>query len=373
MKKSLYILGTVQLLLQSSILIADDCCSPDPCCMIGGGEPLDSKCIAAGYPLPAIIKPACTCMDIYVKGDFLYCGQIENEQQLFAQRMSADGRVIKNYLEKGAYKPGFRVGAGIEVNTWLLDFTYVHHHHNSHNPVKAEPNQFVEITSNRLTGPPLLYSSINYDLHLNVDFGVLTLRQPVYLGKRIMMNLGFGLLGIWTEHKRNCVGTAAPGPLPPLSFTANGVNRSLHKSWALGPCLNFEATALLPCGFKMFGNFIVCGEYACLYKGLTEYSHPALLPPPPFLPPNLLIQYNTSIPSKKNVPHLSASDWAEIGIGWGSYLWCDRLYIDLSVTYAFFYQGIVNFAVPVNAHAVDLFNLISYGFHGVTIGGRIDF
>lgn len=352
-------------------LNADECCAPDPCCVIGGGDPLDPKCIAAGYPLPAIIQPACTCMDIYVKGDFLYCGQIENEQQIFAQRMSADGSTIKNFLEKGHYQPGFRVGAGIELNTWLVDFTYVQLHHHSHLPIGAEPNQFIELSSNRLTGPPLLYSSLDYHLHLNVDFGVLSLRQPVYLGKRILMNLGFGLLGIWTDHKRNFVGTAAPGILPPLSFTATGVSRSIHKSWALGPCLTFEAAALFPCGFKMFGNFIVCAEYASLYKGQTEYSHPALLPLTPFVPP--LIQYNTSIPSKKNVPHLSASDLAEIGIGWGSYLWCDRLYIDLSVTYAFFYQGIVNFAVPVNAHAVDLFNVISYGFHGVTIGGRIDF
>jgi hypothetical protein len=185
------------------------------------------------------------------------------------------------------------------------------------------------------------------------------------------MNLGFGLLGIWTDHKKNLAGIAAAGPLPPTAVTATGGTRAHHKSWALGPCLNFEAAALLPCGFKMFGSFVVCAEYASLYKGLTVHSHPALLPLTPIIPP--LIQYNTSIPSKKNVPHLSVSDLAEIGLGWGSYLWCNRLYIDLSVSYAFFYQGIVNFAVPVNAHAVDLTNLISYGFHGISVGGRIDF
>ncbi|MBS0629129.1 MAG: hypothetical protein JSS30_02750 [Verrucomicrobia bacterium] len=367
---ALYSLGLSQVLLQSNFLNAEDCC-PDPCCGIVGGEPLEKNCIAAGYPLSAIIQPDCTCRDIYVRGDFLYWCQIENEQQIFAQRMSFDGRTIRNFHEKGGYKPAFRVAAGVEVNTWLVDFTYVRAHMHYNLGVNAQPNQLVELTSNRLTGPPLVYSSVDYSLHLNLDFGLLSLRQPVYLGKRLMMNLGFGLLGFWTERKRDAVGTAFPGARPLTTVTANGTSRAHHKSWSLGPALSFDIAAMLPCGFKLIGNFIVCGEYANLYKGVTEYSHPALLPLIPQVPQ--LIQYNTRIPSKKNVPHLSATDLTEIGISWGSYLWCDRFHVDLSLTYAFMYHGIVNFAVPVNAHAVDLFNVISYGVHGITVGGRFDF
>jgi len=352
------------------MLLADQC-NPEPCCEFAGGDPLDKNCVAAGYPLPAIIQPACTCRDIYVKGDFLYWCQIENEQQIFAQQMSFDGSTIKNFHEKGGYKPAFRISAGVEVNTWILDFTYIRSHMHYHQFLGAQPNQLIEPSFNRLTGPPIVYNTFDYHYHLNFDLGFLALRQPVYLGKRVLMNLGFGLLGIWTDHKRNAVGTAFPGVRPPTTVTANGVSRSEHKSWALGPALNFDVTALLPCGFKLIGNFLVAAEYANLYKGVSSYSHPALLPLTPVIPP--LIQLNTTIPSKKNVPHLSATDLAEIGLAWGSYVWCDRFYVDLSVTYSFLYQGIVNFAVPVNAHAVDLFNLISYGTHGFTIGGRFDF
>ena len=371
MKNVLYTVGIAQLLLHTLPLIAAEECCVNPCCEMIGGEQLDARCIAAGYPLPAIITPCGSCLDMYVKGDFCYWGVIENEQQIFAQKMTTDGATIKNYFEKGKYRPAFRVGAGIQINTWLLDLTYYRCHHHSHISVSAAPNELIQQVSTRLTGPPLMFSGVDFHVDIDMDYGLIALQQPIYLGKNITMNLGFGLMGMWIDRKKNFPSTAFTGVLPPTVVTADGFTRTHHKAWAIGPNLGFNVQALLPWGLKALGAFNVALNYASLYKGVTQTSYPTLIPLTPFIP--ALIQYNTTINSKKHVPHLEGYESGELGIGWGNYLWCDRYYLDISLTYMFLYRGSTVFGTPINGHAVDLTNLEAWGVHGLTVGGRFDF
>lgn len=370
-------LGIAQMHFHTNPIFADEQDSDSPCCeaTIVGGVPLDSclnSClINPGYPYPAIIQTS-TCWDIYAKGDFLYWSIVANEQVMVAQKMTFDRRTIKNYNQAGHYRPGFRVGIGAAFNSMVLDLTYTSCHHHNRIPIAAGTNELVQLTGvSRLTGPPLGFSNVNIGIDLNIDIGKISLQQPVYLGTKIIMNLNYGIAMTWVGHKYNIRSTALNVAPPPTVVTATGFTFSKHKGWAVGPNLGFEVQAFLPFGFKALADFNLALQYAAVYKGVLQESYPSLIPLIPFVPS--LRAYNTTLRSKGHVPHIEGYQAGEIGLGWGGYFFCDMFHLDLSVTYAFIFQGITVFGVAITGHGSDLVNLESYGMHGITVGGRIDF
>lgn len=344
----------------------------EPSCCIIPAEPLDPCCIAAGYPYPADYSTSCG-WDIYACGDFLYWSIGLDIAQNYAQVLTFNQQATKNYFHNSPYKPGFRVSLGIEFAGATVDLKFLRWNNPTTLHARAGAGEMVRLVFSApglLFGPPTLpdvvFSKVTSRQHLDINWGALTVNKPVYMGERVIMNLGYGLAMHWSSEKWNfdCLALNSPLPLPPfIAITSNGFVAQDHRSWAIGPCLTFNGTALLPYGFEVIGSILLSVQYASMYKGITTISFPAA----PFTTDN------TTLKNKGHIPHVQPVHGGEIGLGWGDYFWCDRIHLDLSITYAFYMQHCETLGFPASSTAIDVPGLVHYNMHGITIGGRIDF
>lgn len=359
------------LLIHTTTISAQDQDADFPCCEcpIVPAYPLDPCCINAGYPLPATISP-CGGWNLYAKGDFLYWSVGLDIIQNFAQKLTLDRRDTKNFFHNAPYRPGFRVALGVDLGSAVLDFTYIRSHHRTHHHVSAGPNEMTQLVfaaPSIAFGPPtlpqLVFSNIRSSLQLDVDWGVLSLQKPVYFGEKIIINLNYGLAMVWTGEKWDYRCTALGAPPPLGAATTTGFVSTNHRSWSIGPNLGCNAIALLPMGFKAIANVHLSIQYSSEYKGITTTSFPAI----PFT------TFNTNLKSKGSIPHFQATHGGELGLGWGGYFCCERIYLEFFATYAIHYQHVELVGFPVSETAVDLLGLVGYNMHGISIGGSINF
>lgn len=355
------------------LLAEEDCCET----FVIPGDPIDPCCIAAGYPLPASINPRCS-WDVFAGGDFLYFAASMEVLTPIAQRFTfVDGinfqidRTTEDFHQSSEYRPGFRVSLGLDLDAVILDASYIRYHSRTTSHFGTQTNEGLSLVgvagsileSSLLTAEPVLFSNIKSIRHINIDRLLIVAQRPVYMGKRIVMDLGFGLLAYWIEHKWNYECTAltnAPAVVPAIR-TSDGFATADQKSWAIGPDLSFKAIGLLPWNFKAIFTVDLSAQYGTLYKGTTITSFPDAP----------LVTNNTTIKREK-VTYSQAVQSAEIGLGWGSYFCCDRYYIDLYATYNFFSHYLIAYGIPYSATAVDAF-FQSFSLNGIAIGGRFDF
>lgn len=386
MKKSitniLISLGLSQILFQPNQIIAqDDCCEEVSYGLsVVPGYPIEQGCVNAGYILPAEYNPDCA-WDVYASGDFIYYGYSQEVTPPVGQRFTfVDDiyfqvqRTTKNLLMRSPYRPGFRVSVGVDLDAVVLDATYMRYHSSVSQNFSAGTNAGLGLTtgaqgilaSNPANGaPPLpgnstLFATIRAKREIHLDRLLVSAQRPVYMGKRIIMDLNFGLLAYWNTQIWRFDTTALATP-PFGVITSNGFSTAKHKGWAVGPDLGFKATALLPWNFQ--GLFRV--DLSLLYGQLSHGRTVTSFPQAP-LPTN-----NTTLIRKKSgFPQAVQS--AEIGLGWGDYFWCDKFHIDLYVTYNFLSQYIIAEGIPYSSTTHDLY-FFSYSLQGFAIGGRLDF
>lgn len=377
--RGLFGLATSQLILAANPIYADEACCDAPCYQLSvlPGDPIDPCCINAGYPLPASIDLCCG-WDIYARADFLYlAASIDVIDPIVQQFTFVDGinfqidRTTKDFHQNSKYKPGFRVSLGMDLDSVIFDATYYRYHTHTTSHFNANNNQGISIfpvagsvlDSSLTTGQPTLFSRVNSKRTINIDSLLISLQRPVYMGKRIIMNLNYGLLGFWLAQKWDFTTLALPAPpvvFPPI-LTSNGFSRSDDRSWAIGPNLGFKAIGYLPCHFQALFSLDLSVQYAYQYKGRLINSFPQV--------PQ--VTNNTTIKRGKG-PYVQAIQHAEIGLGWGDYLWCDKYHLDLYVTYSMFSHYLFNYGIPYSPITVDA-NFLSFAVHGIAIGGRIDF
>jgi len=351
--------------LQSHFLGASENCEDFPCCEspIIVGQPLDSSCINPGYPYPAAFK-SCNSWDIYVKGEFLYWSLQPLTLQLSAQKISFDGQTLDSYVQGAPYHPGFRVSLGLDLDSVILDFTFTRVHSKKTERFQAGPNDGFRpvFAPPSIQNTPILFSRLEATLFKDLDIGIISLQKPVYLGKKIIMSLNYGLAALWFGQKWEFTGTALPFQSPDF-FTDNGTVFANHKAWYVGPNLSVRANALLPWGFKAIASLDLFLLYGALYKGIQTSS---------FLNVPDIID-NTTVKTKGSVPISGASHGGAVGLGWGRYFWCDRYYIDLSVSYILDYHHIFVGGVVFSPVASDFLTLDSFSVHGLAVGGSLDF
>lgn len=336
------------------------------------GEPLDPCCVNTIYPYPANFSPCCS-WDFYVKGEFIYLSSKEDADTNPAGFFSFDGSETRWFIQKSPYKPGFRVSAGVDFDSVVLDVSYLRNHAHMISHYQTRPNggiclglQAPPFFSQFFFEPKAFFERVKSSLHLNLDILSATLQNPVYMGRRIIMNLKYGILGLWTRKKTrfDCTGFTTPVPLPPVSVTATGVTSNDYKTWAVGPILGFGATALLPCHFQIIASFDLSLQYAELYKVFVDSRFPDY---PAFLG---AFSFN----KRRNLAHLEAFHNGELGLGWGDYFGCNNQYhLNFTVTYNWLYQHIFAYNEPFIATGFDVGHLTSLSFHGFAIGGRVDF
>lgn len=343
-----------------------------PCCdpLVVVGEPLDPCCVNPMYPYPGTIAP-CNSWDIYAQGEFLYFSSSLDSYVNVASSISFDLSELDYLFQKSPYHPGFRVGIGIDLGSAVLDFTYLRYHPHTTSHFSAKEGGGVVVNYNagiiltEVFGQPRLYfQDVTSSLHLSVDYGLISLQKPVYMGSRLIMNLSYGLLGLWTEQKYKFTSTALNPPPPAFAgVTSSGVSRADHRTWAVGPNLGFQGIGILPWHFKALIAIDLSLMYGSCYKVLSTG----------FFPQALFPMANSTVKEKEHSAHLEAFHNSEIGIGWGDYFFCDRYYLDLYVTYNFVFQHIFNYSTALTPVGFDGMNLSNYSMHGFAIGGRIDF
>jgi hypothetical protein len=218
--------------------------------------------------------------------------------------------------------------------------------------------------------PRLFFESLNSKHHIGLDVGLISLQHPVYFGKRIILNLGYGLLGLWHTDGWRFSTTALPTP-PPLiagGLTSNGLTISVKKSWAVGPNLSFAAIALLPWRFQLLSNLDLAVQYAEQNKLNTTTSYPDYANMGGLIPFG-----NFSMKLHEAVPHYQVWHSGDLGIGWGDYFWCDRYHFNLSLKYSWVLQHIFPLYNPASAFGADINMLHNVSVHGLTVSGRLDF
>jgi hypothetical protein len=374
---ALICLGISHMLFQPNQIIAqDDCCD----LVVVPGYSIEEGCVNAGYIFPAEYNLDCA-WDFYARGEFIYFAYSQEVVPPLAQRFTfvddiyfQDQRTTNNLLMRSPYRPGFRVSVGVDLDAVVLDATYMRYHSSVSQNFLAGNNAGLGLTTGAqgiLAGDPnngappqpgnsTLFATIKAKREILLDRLLLTAQRPVYMGKRIIMDLNFGLLTYWNAQNWRFDATALAAP-PFGVITSNGFSTARHKGWAVGPDLGFRAIALLPCNFQGLFRVDLSLLYAQLSHGRTVTSFPQAP-----LPTN-----NTTLVRKK-AGFSQAVQSAEIGIGWGDYFACNKYHIDLYVTYNFLSQYLIDEGIPYSSTAHDAY-FFSYSLQGFAIGGRLDF
>lgn len=363
-------LGIGHMTLLFSQTDANEESSHSACCESGIiiGEPLNPCVINAGYPYPATILPSCG-WDIYAKGEFLYMAATLEHNTPFGNA-ALDGSELTWDVLSIPYRPAFRVSLGADLGSVLLDLSYLRYHAHHAKNFNAGNNAGITASS----APPdalsellldfkAFFQNVRANLQLDLDLAAISLQKPVYMGKRILMNLNYGLLGLWSAQKWNLNYVPLAAPLPPGGVTSDGRSVATAKSWAVGPQLGFSTTALFPMHFKAIAGIKLALQYGYVYKFQQIVSFPEI--PRPFI--------SASSANGKKASGLQALHTGELGIGWGDYFYCDRFYIDLSLTYNFLFQHIYSYGFAFNPTFFQGLDLDSYTVHGIAIGGQLNF
>jgi hypothetical protein len=352
----------------AQMLLADEVPDMDCCPSVIIGEPLDPCCINPIYPYLATFSP-CNGWDLYVKGEFLYLSSVVDNYKTPALDTLPNLSDADILTIKAPYRPGFRVSAGIDLGSAILDATYLRYHpHTTSNYSAREnggivlgffsPSVFQNIFALQLP----LFQNVKISSHLSLDLGLISLSRPVYIGKRIMMNLNYGILGIWVGQKWRVDTIALNNPAPPV-VTGTGIYKVNNKSWAVGPNLGFTATALLPCHFQVIGNIDLALQYGSEYKSDSSTAFPGFPSP----------VGNYSIRQNNDAAHLQSWHSGELGIGWGDYFCCNRYHVNLSISYLWLFQHIFLLNPLITPFVESPTVPTNFSMHGISISGRFDF
>jgi hypothetical protein len=350
MNKKLFALLAAVCATQGSLVAMDNSCCPI------SGEPLNPNCTPAIYNLPA--KPD-LCWDVYARASFLYWSNAIIDMS-WTTEIDALGDTYRRRHADFPFKPGFEVGIGIDLGPVVLDIDYIrmHYHHTSHATAANGSKLVPKSTPTGYAGvifPVYNHASAGYTS--NLDDLRITLQTPAYVSKRMILTAGYGLDIQWDKHEFNRKWSNSSIPANVGQFTGK------TEYWAIGPVINGNAEALLCYGFKLIGNT----GFAVDYMKYTTYESGASFPGA------ILFGGTPSTPFANFVQQAQQDFYSimpmanmEIGLGWQSYLFCDQIYLDLSVTYEwytrFYTPGFYETVLNVDANC-----------NGLRVQGRIDF
>ncbi|MBS0628859.1 MAG: hypothetical protein JSS30_01385 [Verrucomicrobia bacterium] len=370
-----YLIQTLACLGIAQTLIAEDS-PPFNCCpSVIVSEPLDCTGVNPIYPYPANFAP-CNSWNLFASGEFLYWAAHKDTVPTVCAFWAFDKSDYILFPQKSSYRPGFRVSMGMDLDSVILNLSYLRFHPQTTSHFSSGANGGLIFiysppgVSTQFANQPLaFFQTIKSSFHFGLDVALISLQHPVYFGKRIILNLSYGLLGVWISDKWRFNATALDTPPPPfVGLTASGETRSTKTTWAVGPNLGFEGTALLPCRFQLISNLNLGVQYAEQNKFHTTASYPGYRN-------NLgLISIgNSTIKLNSSAPHYQVWHSGDLGLGWGDYFWCDRYHFNISAKYSWVQQHIFVLYNANSPYGSELNSLHNVSVHGITISGRLDF
>lgn len=348
-----FVRGLFTILALQSQLQADEfseeCCQP----AVVIGEPVICDELVPIIPQSASIE-LCNCTDIYFTADFIYWTTFHYGSFVGAKN-TADGGNATLYL-KDKYKPGLKVGAGVDIGVVVLDAQYVRWHNIYKTNYSANPGEsltpFVLTQFFGLVFPPD-YMQLRSKWTTHFDQLYFTMQKPLYIGTRLIVNASVGLLADWYTQSLfiDCideVGGLAPG--------SRGSINSKHSYWALGPAVGIRTKTILWGGFRLLGNFDLSLCYARWTKACDTLAFPPINPNNP----------NANSTETYKASRFNSTGLSSLGLGWESYLACQRYHLNLSLLYDLI-------TVLGNTPNLEYTIIGDVNFHGLTVEARFDF
>jgi hypothetical protein len=344
---------------------------PDPCCPEPPSCPPAPSCALPIPNVPSYNAPApvsvCCPWGVWVDGSFIYWQAMEDNLQPAGSIQSSfdlteidlnDVTAQQTLLNMDfPFKPGFKVGLGLQFDydNWdaTAEYTWFHRSNSmSESGGNFFPYQLDTTTLLFMNVALLLVPGVSIELpiatsfsqtwQLNMDLLDAVLGRSYYVGTRLTFHPYFGARAAWIRQRL----TSNYETSTPIS--ASSIKKS--HSWGVGARTGIDTNWLVGYGLRVYGNAgadLLFTEYQIAQKN------------------NLLdidddggVDSLTSLSSQSNVhairPHLDL----ELGIGWGTYLNRNKLYLDLSAGYGFqvfFDQNMfLNLAHPLSADIFDL-------------------
>ena len=322
--------------------------------------------------------------DLFAKASFTYWDIAEDGLDLAnsamftsngpgnAYQASATSNSIVLNQDSG-YTPGFQVGLGGSVNDWTLGVNYTWIKQRTHVSQGAPtpspnsgtaiwvPNNWFQQTTS--LGQTIVATDLSSKWKLRIDLADLVASRPYRRGHSLTVSPFFGLRAAWIRQKLTIDLTIPSTALPSLSSLSTSSYNTSH-AWGLGPRAGLAAEVLLPMNFTIEGALaasLLFTQYTKVYHSEQVASYAAT---PSFLQ-STLSDYHCVRP----IAEMGA------GLGWKSYLFDRKYYIDFLASYDFMYfwdqnmmrklmdQKVVGASSSGNAISIQ----------GLTLSARFDF
>ena len=274
--------------------------------------------------------------DFFFTGSFTYWDVDETGFNLILNETNSPNNLV---FQDNNYSPGFKVGIGLDFggDNWVgfAEYTWLRNHTST--DISATDYTAQSIINNSGATP------FDCSRHIGLDMIDLTLSRPFYEGSKLTVSPSSGIRGAWLRQKYRALEV-------PSSHSFHGNS----NSWLIGPRAGVNAHWLIGYGLRLesdVGASILFQQYrATIRPGSALYGF-------------------------DHQNHLASVADLAIGLGWGTYLNCQKSHLDLVATYDFmnwwgqnFIRGLADsFDKDIGAQAGGL------KISGLTFTGRFDF
>ncbi|QVL57641.1 MAG: hypothetical protein KFB93_00780 [Simkaniaceae bacterium] len=258
------------------------------------------------------------------------------------------------------WSSGFRLGSGWRFTPyqWELEGNYTYYSASGSNSVRRPQLQGINSTFPASISGPLARAKSHVDL--DYQMGNLFLAKRFVLDDYLIMRCLFGVTGgyieeDWTIHYYGVL---------PSKWDRNNTTHSDWSYWGVGLRNGFEWDWFFGKGFSLFGGF----NFSILYGQYKNHLRDEIFPQndDPF---NV---QNTHLSEKRIIPHYELSfgpRYERMFKNWGFSLYAQyELNILQNLHYVMRHRG-----GPVNNGRTNLHTNSLTGFHGLTLGGQVNF
>ncbi len=319
------------------------------------GHEINTEQMMAAYNAPARINVSET-WDVYLTGSFIYWEAREKGLDFARLRSATPDTYRGKTVDMGfQYKPGFKVGMGIQMHKhddWNIYAEYTRLDLSDHNSCNDNGSAtLVALWLNDST-PTDSLSRAQATWKLNHNVVDVELGRPSYLGSRLVY-APFGSIRAFFIYQK----------LDAKYTNEKGIIRSNNKSeaWAVGPRLGLKAKWLLGDGFYMYGNPAASLAFQRSKFKIKQYSASA--------PATLIVD------NHDHTGYLTPNYDLGVGFGWQRYFMDKAVHFDLVAGYDFHYfhyQNEMRHQRDLSDQFVDA-DAGNLAMHGLTVTVRFDF
>jgi hypothetical protein len=325
------------------------------------GHEIKKNQVPSAYSEPGRINVVDT-WDVFIKAAFLYWQPLEIGLDLGLDGVGATAATISAGEVIGLdfkYKPAFKIGLGMNFDhdNWAMYAQYTWFH-NSHSKTVARPSAANTLVNywyyNDYTKTTLLGVKSKWDVDLDIaDF---IMQRAYYLGTNLVFTPFMGLRAAWFDQNYKVWQTTVDGVYTDATST-----QVKSDSWLLGPMGGLYAKWILGEGFYMGAD--VQSGLAYQHIKIKRYE--------------IATVGSYSLATQKTVNQVTPFMEADLGLGWGTYFYDNKMHFDLSASYDFhvyWNQNYLNSLATTNR--LTNRSLVvggDYFMHGLTITTRFDF